>query len=85
MLICGLTYATIGAAGLLVFGQGVKGDVLANLNIDDVADILGGRLQLAMAFVASVKVRKHAMHGTMGVRRSYRMLLGCFECFCLCC
>lgn len=34
----------------------MQGDVLSNLNIDDVADIMGGRVQLACAFVATVKV-----------------------------
>lgn len=34
----------------------VQGDVLSNLNIDDVAKIMGGNVGAAMAFVATVKV-----------------------------
>lgn len=33
-----------------------QGDVLSNLNIDDVAQIMGGNVGAAMAFVATVKV-----------------------------
>lgn len=57
MALCLLTYTAIGAAGMLVFGQGVQGDVLSNLSIKAVSDILGGNVPAAMAFVASVKVR----------------------------
>ena len=56
MFICASIYATIGAAGLVVYGQDVKGDVLANLSIDAVTDILHGNEPLAMAFVGTVKV-----------------------------
>ncbi len=34
----------------------MQGDVLSNLNIDDVAKIMGGNVGAAMAFVATVKV-----------------------------
>lgn len=33
-----------------------QGDVLSNLNIEEVAKIMGGNVGAAMAFVATVKV-----------------------------
>ncbi|KAI7845763.1 hypothetical protein COHA_000677 [Chlorella ohadii] len=56
MVLSGTTYATIGVSGFMVFGVAVQGDVLSNLNIDDVAKIMGGNVGAAMAFVATVKV-----------------------------
>jgi amino acid permease len=56
MVLSGTTYATIGVSGFMVFGRAVQGDVLSNLNIDDVAAIMGGNVGAAMAFVATVKV-----------------------------
>ncbi|KAL4448998.1 hypothetical protein ABPG77_007715 [Micractinium sp. CCAP 211/92] len=56
MLATGLIYFLTGAAGFLVWGQQVCGDVLSNMTIDGVTDILWGHVPLAMAFVTTVKV-----------------------------
>jgi hypothetical protein len=54
--ISGAVYALTGVAGFCVWGMAVQGDVLTDLGVDFVADALGGRVGLAMAFVATVKV-----------------------------
>ncbi|KAL4422665.1 hypothetical protein ABPG75_008862 [Micractinium tetrahymenae] len=56
MAITGLVYFLTGAAGFMVWGQQVCGDVLSNMSIDGVTDILWGHVPLAMAFVTTVKV-----------------------------
>lgn len=63
MLATGLIYFLTGAAGFLVWGQQVCGDVLSNMTIDGVTDILWGHVPLAMAFVTTVKARGGAAAG----------------------
>lgn len=91
MLATGLVYFLTGAAGFLVWGRGVCGDVLSNMSIDGVADILWGHVPLAMAFVTTVKARGGAAAGDVrtgearsGGSRVARRLLHCADNTCAC-
>lgn len=53
---CAGVYALMGAAGVALFGAGVQGDVLANLQPEAVAALLGGRRAAALALVATLKL-----------------------------
>lgn len=53
---CAAVYAAMGAAGVALFGAGVEGDVLANLQPEAVAALLGGRRGAGLALVAALKL-----------------------------